>query len=1002
MGKARTDFRLPIYLFFFTAIILLLNAQYSILAMDTDISNYIRETQYREYLAEFDNLERPDLQIEIKASDFIEASDDVIVVKDFTEKLEEVIWTGERSSVEWEFEVPETGLYNIQINYYTTEGRGGDIEREININGSRPFEEAQYLKFTRVWENESEIKRDSLGNEIRPRQVEVPTWQEEVLKDSMGYEAKSYLFYFQEGNNTLSLISRNEPMYISSLKIFQEEEPKSFDQLKDYYDKNNFKITEDVFVKVQGQDAEYKSDSTLFPIADQGDPTLEPYHPSEIRLNSIGGHRWSRPGQWISWEVDVPEEGLYKIALKSKQNSQRGAYSNRKIYVNGEVPFSELEAVPFKYSAYYEMNVLGEEDYGEPFLFYLNKGSNEIKMEVVLGDMNEVIRQVENSLYQLNTIYRRIIMITSANPDPMRTYQIGKRVPELIEKMKAERDILNNIAKEIEDRVGETGEQIIVLDKFVILLDKMIEDPEVIPKSLDAYRDNIGALGTWLMDAREQSLQIDYLVVASPEEKMPSASPNFMQTMGHEMRAFVASFTHDYDAIGNMNYDEEEIMEAVDDDVLTVWLGTGRDQAQVLKRMIEDTFTPETGISVQLQLVSRMNQILIPATIAGTGPDLALGVMVQDPMNFAMRGAVVDLTQFDDFDDVAQRFQRSAFLPYRFRDSVYALPEKQSFSLLFYRKDVLAELGLEIPNTWEEVYEMMPVLQKNNMEFGLGSGIGASGVGTFLTFLYQQGGNFYKEDGVETNLDSELAISAFSDLTNLFTLYQLPITFNRENRFRMGEMPLMLSDYGLYNRLQVFAPELRGEWGFTLIPGTRQEDGSINRTVASSGMGQALSQAGVGGPGAVMLEQSNRKDEAWEFLKWWTSTDAQVKFGRELESLMGAAGRYPTANIEALKQLPWTVDERDVLLEQWDWVEGTREVPGSYYATRLFDWAFRAVVLDYETPRETLISYDRQINEEINIKRQEFGLVLNHEDVKEEWKKAFWSHFTHIDSPYDN
>ena len=37
----------------------------------------------------------------------------------------------------------------------------------------------------------------------------------------------------------------------------------------------------------------------------------------------------------------------------------------------------------------------------------------------------------------------------------------------------------------------------------------------------------------------------------------------------------------------------------------------------------------------------------------------------------------------------------------------------------FYRKDILSELGLNIPRTWEDVMEVIPELQKRNMNFGL-------------------------------------------------------------------------------------------------------------------------------------------------------------------------------------------------------------------------------------------------------------------------------------------
>jgi len=55
---------------------------------------------------------------------------------------------------------------------------------------------------------------------------------------------------------------------------------------------------------------------------------------------------------------------------------------------------------------------------------------------------------------------------------------------------------------------------------------------------------------------------------------------------------------------------------------------------------------------------------------------------------------------------------------------------------------------------------------------------------------------------------------------------------------------------------------------------------------------------------------------------------------------------------------------------------GVPEVPGSYFTGRHMDNAFREVVNEGEDTRETLYKYVKVINEEIDLKRDEFGLPL--------------------------
>lgn len=986
------------------------------------LTAYQRERAYGEYLSLYADAARPQVEVLVPAESFTSVSSDMVAQIVGAADIgsdglpagygSTAVVTGEKGYLEWEIDVPAAGLYNIEIMYYPVGGRGTEAEREIQINGSTPFDGADTLVFRRVWADEGPYLVDTAGNHIRPKQVEKPMWQIVSLTDSIGYVQEPYQFYFNQGKNTVRLISRAEPLAIAYLRLYQAEKSRPYAEVEAEFSRLGYKPAKGVFVKIQGEDAIIRSGPSLFAVFDQGDPTAEPYHPAQARLNSIGGHRWQNPGDWIEWEFEVPESGLYQIAIKGKQDQNRGTYSNRRILIDGKVPYAELEAVRFNYTDRYQMRRLGVsqdpelekrladadvsglivgsiEARNEPFLFYLEKGKHTLRMEANLGDLAGLLEQTEESLYELNTVYRNIIMITSASPDPLRSYQLEKRIPGLIARLGVQAGIMRTMAEQFEALTGQRGGHTATLIDVALMLERMVEKPWAIPSMLGEYRDGIGSLGTWVMNTRKQPLQIDYIIIASPDEKLPRAEPTIFQTLWHEIRAFVASFTHDYSGVQGIEKVEDSATD-LGSNTIKVWVGLGRDQAQVLKLMIEDSFTPETGIAVELELVSSMMELLVPATIAGTQPDVAIGAA---NMDLAFRGAVADLAQFDDFEEVSQRFMKSALLNFRFRDKVFALPEAQSFQVLFYRKDVLAELGLEVPQTWEDVYAIIPELQKRNLEFGL-----PPNMNTYNMFLYQKGVALYKEDCIATNLESEAAIATFEEMTDLYTLYGLPLSYDFINRFRTGEMPLAIESYVLFNTLSVFAPELRGEWGFAPVPGIMQEDGTINRTVP---VNQTILVGGAatapqGTTGSIIMEKSQKKQQAWEFLKWWTRADTQVRFGREMEALIGSAARWATANVEAMQQLPWKVEERETLMEQWSWVEGVPPVLGGYYVTRQFDWLFRAVVLNNEPIRESVLDYNREIDREITRKRVELGYETDYEKLDQRLKDLYWDHYTHV------
>lgn len=126
----------------------------------------------------------------------------------------------------------------------------------------------------------------------------------------------------------------------------------------------------------------------------------------------------------------------------------------------------------------------------------------------------------------------------------------------------------------------------------------------------------------------------------------------------------------------------------------------------------------------------------------------------------------------------------------------------------------------------------------------------------------------------------------------------------------------------------------------------------------------------------IATEDESIKQKSWEFMKWWAQPDTQVRFGREIEALLGSSARYATANKDAFVQLSWSADDIEVLSDQWDQTVGIREVPGGYYTGRHITNAIRKVINDKDDSRETIIDYSITINEEIEKKRNEFGLPM--------------------------
>ena len=859
--------------------------------------------------------------------------------------------------------------------YLIPESRGVAAERGVRINGEFPFEDAQNITFTRIWTDGGEVKTDNQGNQIRPTQIEVYDWQSSCFEDDMGYITEPYRFYLEKGDNEITLEAENEPMIIRKFMVAPVSVIQSYEEyVAKYPDISDQAMTAGYIQMIQGEDSTLRSESSLYAKYDRSSPTTYPNSVTNTVLNYVGGDTWRSSGQWIEWEFEVPEDGYYNIMIKGRQNYSRGSVSSRTVYIDGEIPFSEMKEISYAYSNDWECKDLADEN-GVPYNFYLTKGTHTIRLEATLGGVGPILEELEDSTYRVNQIYRKILVYTGANPDRYRDYYIEANYPEVMEAMELESKRLFKIVDDTVSYSGQKADNIAAAQTVAQQMERFCEKPNKITLEFTTFKDNITALGTASLNMSETKLDIDYLVVSGTGVTPKKDKANIFTKLWHETKSFFASFFVDYNSVGDV-YDE-----SADDEVVKVWILTGRDQGTILKSMVDDTFTPESGVKVNVEIVDPT--ALLNAVLAGRGPNVVLSVGADQPVNYALRGAAEDITQFNDWEEVLSHYTPSSYEQYGLDGHIYAIPETQTFNVMFYRKDVLEEMGLEVPDTWQELIEMLPTIQGNNLSVGIPTAAGSSSTTTattavasnvpdlslYFTLLYQYGGDMYNEMGTKTTVD-DAGIRAFDDYVRYFNDYGLPTIYDFVSRFRSGEMPIGISAYSTYNTLMVSAPEIRGLWDFTLIPGTEytNPDGTtyIDRSDFITGSATMM----------IATEDESLKQKSWEFMKWWAKPDTQVRFGREIEALLGSSARYATANKDAFEQLSWSSDDIKVLSEQWDQTVGIREVPGGYYTGRHITNAIRKVINDKDDTRETIIDYSIKINEEIEKKRNEFGLPM--------------------------
>lgn len=846
---------------------------------------------------------------------------------------------------EWTFTVDKAGTYYMNVGYLPLGNDGKDLEMIFLLDGKPVTNEAVTL--TRIWTDDGVFHYTAAGDEIRPAQMEANVWAEEPLRVA---KSGRLALELTAGKHTVSLGQRDGKCMVEYVRIYQEDLI-PYEQYRAEHPAAA--VASNVYLQIEGETPTLKSSSQLHSAYDRSSPYTIPYHSTCLRYNTIGGETWSDNGQWIEWEVEVPEDGLYQLGLRYRQNENKGQDSLRRLEVDGAVPFAEAALIPFDYTIEWKTGFLGGET---PWQLYLTAGTHRIRLEVVQGEKEAQASAMQETLYQINTLYREIIMITGTDPDTYRDYDLETAIPDLDTKMGSILAEIQGYIAYLEANYGEGCYSSRILVQMEQQFQSFMKEPYTIARRLSMFKTNIEALAEWILEFQQQALQIDYLYVTGIGAENPVAVGSFLSGMGHEVRAFLGSFTHSYNDVSTAGAENA-------DRSLTIWMGKGRDQANVVKRLIDAYFTPESGINVNISLVEGA---LVKATLAGKGPDVNVFTTRGEAMNLAFRGAITAVDEMPGFAEMTGQYSDSAFVPYTYEDQVFAIPETQEFYVMYVRTDIMDELGLKIPNTWKELMALLPVLQSNSLSIGLpytdGYATMNNGIGTinlFPTLLAQRGISVYNEDSemISTNLMTAGSYEAFKQWSDFYVLYDFALYKDDFNRFRTGEMPIVISSYNLYNTLEEAAPEIAGQWIMTSIPGTEQPDGSLDRSTSASGTC------------TIILNNCKDKDAAWEFVQWWNSAEVQEMYAREVEAELSTLGRHTPANLDAFMGSLWTDEEKALLLEQWVNVVEVPEIPGGYYVSRNIDNAFRQVFYNGENARDTLNYWMNAVDEELARKQ---------------------------------
>lgn len=841
------------------------------------------------------------------------------------------------------FTVENEGLYTIGMSYKITDNKTSDLTVGLKLDGEYPFSEASRLVFPRFWKDKETVRKDESGNTYAPEQVIFDDFYYSEALDISGWSSEIYNVYLTAGEHECTVNALNGEFQLEKIIFGVPEKTEN-------YKADDREIYEGEPIIFEAEEAFVKTSNALAGKSDLFSSSVTPNNPMLSKINYIGGSNWKEAGETIYWKVKVPKSAYYSLGFSFRQSEIINGNCYRHLKIDGVTPFTEAEKITFSYDDDWQYMLWSDKE-NNAYKVFLSEGEHTLSLMVTPGDMTKVITLLNGTVAELGNLYRDITMITGDSVDTYRDYGLFKQIPDMEERLNTMLTDLKSANQMFEKIAGHSsGSYTSVINGMIRVIEKMLAKKYSAHRYVSSYYSSYSSLSASLAEMRNMPVDLDKIILYSPSENKLLKKDGFFGSMWFSVIRFISSFVTDYNMIGSGDSAKEK---------LTVWVGWGRDQAQIFDTMLKTSFTPKTDISVELKVV---NATVVQALLSGDGPDCILQHSRTEPVNLAMRGALYDLTNFSDCDEVLKRFAKGAEVPYRYKDGLYALPDTQTFYMMFYRTDVFEEFGFSVPETWEEFEEVAMLLIKNNLSVSIpytqitdmtmvNSGVGS--LSLFPTFAMQNGLSLYTEDGRSTNLSNPQVISSFKKFTDFYTKLRLPTTMSFFNRFRAGTAPLGIDSYLLYTTIEAGAPEIDGRWSMAQIPATVRKDGSLS----------AVSSAG--GTGCAILNISENKEAAWELLKWWTSAETQLAYSNNVESVLGPTGRISVSNTEALFNMSWEGDIANQIKAAREQIQEVPEYPGSYYLSRALDHSFWNVVNSNKQPKDMLTTWGKEADEEI-------------------------------------
>lgn len=863
-----------------------------------------------------------------------------------------VATVGAGDSFKVKINVPETALYLVGLDYLSYDTSILPVEIGVKIDGEYPFYEARSMVFETTWISKK-VDTDRYGNQIVALPEKDIKWEHKNFGDASYRYSQPLKIELTEGEHEFEFLMQEGKVLLGGLTL---EAPKKID---DYTGSEKAEGNE--LITIEAEDFYERNDSSIHATGEYSSK-INPLNVNTTVLNLIDEDSFNEAGQTVTYKFEVVTAGYYYIGMNYRQSEKNDFPVFVDWRIDGEIPNEAFYSYAVEACNNFKTRTLKDEN-GEKLSVYLEPGEHTVSLTISAENLRYALEKVDEIMSGISDLSLEVTKVAGTNTDKYRDLRLTRYIPDIQERLQGWTDELYTLADDAKGYVDAKKAEDVAAFSYLLIAARQLQDLADEPNEL-VYR--VGELSTSTNSVNTQianfvdligdnDLAIDRIYIYQEGSKLPNGQ-GFFKGIGMSIARFFNSFFGQ--SYSSSNTDESHIQ---------VWVNRPRTYVEIMQKMIDEEFTPETGIEVDLCLMTDAQKLIL-SNASGDTPDIATGINYSIPYDLAIRGALVDMTQFDNYKEVFGRYSDGMLVPSVVGDGFYSLPETMNFYVMFYRTDILSKLGLEAPDTMDELIAMLPDLQMRglNVYYPTAPMAAMRNFHGTTPLIFQNGGSLYGETALDITVDSEETVEGFTQLTELFTLYDLPVDVpNFYQHFRNGDLPIGIADFNSYNLILNAAPEIANSWAIKLVPGVEDpETGEIKRYMA-------------GGAESSVMFKSNaeREQKAWDFLEWWSRAEVQAQFGQRLQILYGDEYIWPTANIEAFGMLPYPTSDKNIIMEQSAYILEAPRLPGSYMMERELSNAYNDVVVNGDSIRSRIDEVVKTVSRETERKLEEFGYI---------------------------